>query len=199
MLLKNSGNALPLSPNANVYVAGRNADNIGNQAGGWTIQWQGASGDIIPGTTILEGIKEVAPQATVTYSIDASAPMTGADVGVVVVGETPYAEGFGDVGGPECGFCTPAQLERSHSPCSLVTRQLSTTCAMRSRPAWCWWYPAARRCSPTSSARWTHWLPPGCRAAKVPGSRMCSSADARSLGALDDLAAHGGTGADQHR
>ena len=63
--------------------------------GGWTIQWQGASGDIIPGTTILEGIKEVAPQATVTYSIDASAPMTGADVGVVVVGETPYAEGFG--------------------------------------------------------------------------------------------------------
>ena len=81
VLLKNSGNALPLSPNANIYVAGRNADNIGNQAGGWTIQWQGASGDIIPGTTILEGIKEVAPQATVTYSIDASAPMTGADVG----------------------------------------------------------------------------------------------------------------------
>ena len=111
VLLKNSGNALPLSPNANIYVAGRNADNIGNQAGGWTIQWQGASGDIIPGTTILEGIREVAPQATVNYSIDASAPMTGADVGVVVVGETPYAEGFGDVGGPECGFCTPAQLE----------------------------------------------------------------------------------------
>ena len=111
VLLKNSGEALPLSPNADIYVAGRNADNIGNQAGGWTIQWQGASGDIIPGTTILEGIREVAPQATVTYSIDASAPMTGADVGVVVVGETPYAEGYGDVGGPECGFCTPAQLE----------------------------------------------------------------------------------------
>ena len=111
VLLKNSSHALPLSPNANIYVAGRNADNIGNQAGGWTIQWQGASGDIIPGTTILEGIKEVAPQATVTYSIDASAPMTGADVGVVVVGETPYAEGYGDVGGPECGFCTPEQLE----------------------------------------------------------------------------------------
>jgi beta-glucosidase len=111
VLLKNSGNALPLSSTGNIYVAGRNADNIGNQAGGWTIQWQGASGDIIPGTTILEGIKEVAPQANVTYSIDASAPMTGADVGVVVVGETPYAEGFGDVGGPECGFCTPEQLE----------------------------------------------------------------------------------------
>ena len=111
VLLKNSGNALPLSPDANIYVAGRNADNIGNQAGGWTIQWQGASGDIIPGTTILEGIREVAPQATLTFSEDASAPMTGADVGVVVVGETPYAEGYGDIGGPECGFCTPEQLE----------------------------------------------------------------------------------------
>lgn len=111
VLLKNDGKVLPLPKDADIYVAGRNADNIGNQAGGWTIQWQGASGDIIPGTTILEGIKEVAPDADVTYSIDASAPMTGADVGIVVVGETPYAEGYGDIGGPECGFCTPEQLE----------------------------------------------------------------------------------------
>jgi beta-glucosidase len=111
VLLKNSGGLLPLAPRGRVYVAGRNADNIGNQAGGWTIQWQGVSGDIVPGTTILEGIREVAPQAQVTFSEDASAPMTGADVGIVVVGETPYSEGFGDIGGPECGFCSPAQLE----------------------------------------------------------------------------------------
>jgi beta-glucosidase len=111
VLLKNSGNLLPLRPDAKVYVAGRNADDIGNQTGGWTIAWQGASGDIVPGTTILEGIREVAPRAGVTYSADASAPTAGSDVGVVVVGETPYAEGYGDVGGPECGFCTPAQLE----------------------------------------------------------------------------------------
>ena len=116
VLLKNSGDALPLSAGANIYVAGRNADNIGNQAGGWTITWQGESGDIIPGTTILEGIREVAPQATVTYSADASAPMSGADVGVVVVGETPYAEGYGDIGGPECGWCSvPQQEEKSLS------------------------------------------------------------------------------------
>ena len=111
VLLKNEGDVLPLAPDGNIYVAGRNADNIGNQAGGWTIAWQGASGDIIPGTTILEGIREVAPRATVTFSADASAPTTGQDVGIVVVGETPYAEGFGDIEGPECGFCTPAQLE----------------------------------------------------------------------------------------
>jgi beta-glucosidase len=111
VLLKNSDGLLPLAPSGNVYVAGRNADNIGNQAGGWTIQWQGASGDIIPGTTILDGIREVAPGANVTFSEDASAPMDGADVGIVVVGETPYSEGYGDIGGPECGFCTPTQLE----------------------------------------------------------------------------------------
>lgn len=111
VLLKNSGDALPLSKDSHIYVAGRNADNIGNQAGGWTIQWQGVSGDIIPGTTILEGIREAAPQATVTFSEDASAPTAGADVGVVVVGETPYAEGYGDIGGPEWPFASPAQQE----------------------------------------------------------------------------------------
>jgi beta-glucosidase len=102
VLLKNSGGALPLRKNAKVYVAGRNADDMGNQAGGWTITWQGFSGNEgqQPGTTILEGIRQVAPGAQVTFSEDASAPTAGSDVGVVVVGETPYAEGFGDVGGP---------------------------------------------------------------------------------------------------
>jgi beta-glucosidase len=112
VLLKNSSNLLPLRPNAKVYVAGRNADNIGNQAGGWTIQWQGVSEeDLVPGTTILEGIREVAPEAAITYSADASAPISNAEVGVVVVGETPYAEGYGDIGGPECGWCSEPQHE----------------------------------------------------------------------------------------
>jgi beta-glucosidase len=100
VLLKNAGKVLPLSGRARVYVAGSNADDIGNQAGGWTVAWQGLSGDIIPGNTILEGIRQVAPDARVTFSEDASAPTAGNDVGIVVVGETPYAEGFGDVGGP---------------------------------------------------------------------------------------------------
>ncbi|MGO4419438.1 glycoside hydrolase family 3 C-terminal domain-containing protein, partial [Streptomyces sp. MCAF7] len=34
----------------------------------------------------------------ITYSKDASAPTDGYEAGVVVVGETPYAEGVGDVG-----------------------------------------------------------------------------------------------------
>jgi beta-glucosidase len=101
VLLKNRGRVLPLSGHERIYVAGSNADDIGNQAGGWTVAWQGLSGDIIPGNTILEGIRQVAPDAEVTFSEDASAPTAGNDVGIVVVGETPYAEGFGDVGGPQ--------------------------------------------------------------------------------------------------
>ncbi|MFH0173091.1 glycoside hydrolase family 3 protein [Streptomyces cacaoi] len=96
VLLKNAGGVLPLKKNQKVYVAGSNADDIGNQTGGWTITWQGASGDITQGTTILEGMKKAG--GDVTYSQDASASTDGYDVGVVVVGETPYAEGVGDVG-----------------------------------------------------------------------------------------------------
>ncbi|HEY0533915.1 MAG TPA: glycoside hydrolase family 3 protein [Actinoplanes sp.] len=109
VLLKNAGGLLPLSPGARLYVAGRNADDIGNQAGGWTLDWQGRSGASIPGTTILQGIRQADPR--VTYSPDASAPFTGSDVGVVVVGETPYAEGLGDVGAPSCSWCAPPQNE----------------------------------------------------------------------------------------
>ncbi|MET9789193.1 glycoside hydrolase family 3 N-terminal domain-containing protein [Streptomyces canus] len=96
VLLKNAGSVLPLRRSQKVYVAGSNADDIGNQSGGWTVTWQGASGDITPGTTILEAMR--GNSARLTYSKDASEPLTGYDVGVVVVGETPYAEGVGDVG-----------------------------------------------------------------------------------------------------
>jgi beta-glucosidase len=103
VLLKNSGNALPLSRHGDVYVAGSNADNIGNQAGGWTLTWQGGSTNQIPGTTILAGIRGQV-RGNVTFSQDASAPIDPHATGVVVVGETPYSEGFGDVGGPQWGF-----------------------------------------------------------------------------------------------
>jgi beta-glucosidase len=111
VLLKDDRGVLPLDPEGDIYVAGRNADNIGNQAGGWTTQWQGVSGDDLVGTTILEGIREVAPGANITYSADASAPTDGADVGIVVVGETPYSEGFGDIDGPEWQFGDPELRE----------------------------------------------------------------------------------------
>src|SRR4051794_2364874 len=103
VLLKNKDSALPFPQRSNVYVAGSNADSIGNQAGGWTLTWQGGSTNVIPGTTILDGIREDT-NGHVTYSADASAPVHRGDLGVVVVGETPYAEGFGDVGGPQWAY-----------------------------------------------------------------------------------------------
>jgi beta-glucosidase len=97
VLLKNENKTLPLSKNlSKIVVAGKNADDIGNQCGGWTISWQGSSGDITQGTTILQGIREIVSSNTqVVYSKDGTGA-SGADVGIAVVGETPYAEGAGD-------------------------------------------------------------------------------------------------------
>lgn len=97
VLLKNQNNFLPLSKSINhILVAGKNGLDIGNQCGGWTISWQGSSGDITTGTTVYQGIKNAVPSSTtVSYSFNGSSTQ-GADVAVVVVGETPYAEGNGD-------------------------------------------------------------------------------------------------------
>ncbi|SDE11565.1 glycoside hydrolase family 3 N-terminal domain-containing protein [Nocardioides lianchengensis] len=98
VLLRNTG-ALPLARTGKLYVAGSNADDLGNQMGGWSISWQGGSGKgMTTGTTILEGLQQSAPDLDVTYSKTAAEPTTGYDAGLVVVGETPYAEGQGDVG-----------------------------------------------------------------------------------------------------
>ena len=98
VLLKNANRALPLSRSARrIHVAGKNADDIGSQSGGWTIDWQGRPGDVTTGgTTVLAAIRRAAgPSTEVTYSPDASGA-AGADAVVVVIGETPYAEMKGD-------------------------------------------------------------------------------------------------------
>lgn len=98
VLLKNTANTLPLKKTGAIYLAGSNADDLGNQLGGWSISWQGSSGATTQGTTIAQGIAQVAPDAALTVSADASAPIPAGAAGVVVVGEKPYAEGIGDVG-----------------------------------------------------------------------------------------------------
>lgn len=98
VLLKNQGGVLPLRKStARIHVSGRNADDIGNQCGGWTIDWQGKSGEVTTGgTTILGALrKAVSAQTKVSTSPDGSGA-AGADVAVVVIGETPYAEMQGD-------------------------------------------------------------------------------------------------------
>ncbi len=98
VLLKNDRATLPISKKlARIHLAGKSADDIGNQCGGWTIRWQGQSGNVTPGgTTILQAVKVAVQGGTVvTYSSDGSGA-EGASVGIVVIGESPYAEGIGD-------------------------------------------------------------------------------------------------------
>ena len=98
VLLKNRFGVLPLPKTApKVFVAGKNADDIGNQSGGWTISWQGSSGNTTTGTTILQGIRAtVSPGTTVTYNRDGTGIDGSYKAAIAVVGETPYAEGAGD-------------------------------------------------------------------------------------------------------
>jgi len=97
VLLKNERNLLPLSKSLQrICVVGANADDLGHQCGGWTITWQGGTGDITPGTTILQAIRQtVSPATQVRYSLDGTGA-AGADVAIVVIGESSYAEGPGD-------------------------------------------------------------------------------------------------------
>lgn len=101
VLLKNKNFLLPLSKSVNkIIVAGSAADNLGRQVGGWTLEWQGIDGNInIPGTTILEAIKNTVSKNTEVEFSEKGNFFTKnnlADVGIAVVGEKPYAEGWGD-------------------------------------------------------------------------------------------------------
>ncbi|VAI36745.1 unnamed protein product [Triticum turgidum subsp. durum] len=105
VLLKNGKSAssplLPLPKKAGkILVAGSHADDLGLQCGGWTITWQGQTGNDNAGTTILSAIKStVDPSTEVVFSEnpDSAAVDSGKyDYAIVVVGEQPYAETFGD-------------------------------------------------------------------------------------------------------
>ncbi len=183
VLLKNRHRTLPLSKRDDVYVAGAKADSIGDQAGGWTITWQGNSTHQIPGETILDGIERLS-HGDVTYSKDASAPVGRRDHGVVVVGETPYAEGFGDVGGPRWGFDPgengvlrePKTMKLNDADRAAVDKVCAaakdcTVIVVSGRPL---------EIDPAQLRRSTRWWRRGCRAAKGPASPTRCSAASRT-------------------
>jgi len=98
VLLKNENKALPIDKTTKkIVVVGEHANNTGLQSGGWTIAWQGGNESYKGATTILEGIQNIA-EGTVIYDEFATGNHIDADVFIIVVGETPYAEFFGDVG-----------------------------------------------------------------------------------------------------
>ncbi|KAL7082053.1 hypothetical protein ACP275_14G076400 [Erythranthe tilingii] len=105
VLLKNGKDPkkpfLPLDRNAKtIFVAGRHADDLGYQCGGWTMTWEGKSGRITTGNTILDAIREVVGDETeVIYDENPSAgTITDKEYSfaIVVVGEGPYVEFGGD-------------------------------------------------------------------------------------------------------
>uniref|UniRef100_A0A6J1DBF1 Uncharacterized protein LOC111018940 n=1 Tax=Momordica charantia TaxID=3673 RepID=A0A6J1DBF1_MOMCH len=105
VLLKNGENPtkpfLPLDRKAKkILVAGSHADDLGFQCGGWTATWNGTTGRITVGTTILDAIKEaVGDQTEVIYEQYPSADtLNDKDISyaIVAVGESPYAEFAGD-------------------------------------------------------------------------------------------------------
>ncbi|CAO2044440.1 unnamed protein product [Urochloa humidicola] len=94
---------LPKKSHGSILVAGSHADDLGSQCGGWTITWQGLTGNnLTAGTTILDGIKSaVVPGTDVVYSENPDAGFIQQnkakfDYAIVVVGEPPYSEQFGD-------------------------------------------------------------------------------------------------------
>jgi beta-glucosidase len=126
VLLKNQGGVLPLAKaGGKLFVAGKSADDLGNQSGGWTLTWQGASGNTITGTSILQGIRSaVGSQSTVTYSRDGSGIDGTYRAAIAVVGETPYAEGQGDrtgsLGLDSTDLATLSRLRASGVPVIVV-------------------------------------------------------------------------------
>jgi beta-glucosidase len=98
VLLKNKNKVLPLSKETKkIVVVGEHANNSGLQSGGWTVNWQGTKENYKGATTILEGIKQQA-KGEVVYDSTATKNHFDADVAIIVLGETPYAEFFGDIG-----------------------------------------------------------------------------------------------------
>ena len=97
VLLKNKGDILPLNKDSGkITLVGEHADNIGYQSGGWTIHWQGGSGDITPGTTILDAFKSAVADSNSIHYSKYGENLLNPDVVVVAVGEKPYSEGVGD-------------------------------------------------------------------------------------------------------
>ena len=102
VLLKNQDRLLPLPSSSKVLVVGKSADSLQNQTGGWSLSWQGTgntNADFPNGTTILQGLRNALGASDVTFN-ETGEGVSPADYDAViaVIGETPYAEGSGDIG-----------------------------------------------------------------------------------------------------
>ena len=125
VLLQNDGELLPLPRTSRVLVLGSGADSLTRQAGGWTLDWQGAAGRPFPGTTVLQGIRAALGDPARVVVAQPGEPVApgAADVAVLVASEAPYAEWFGDsrdLALPAADLATLDALSRAKLPTVVV-------------------------------------------------------------------------------
>jgi beta-glucosidase len=112
VLLKNESTTLPIDKDTKkIVVVGEHANNSGLQSGGWSINWRGTQESYAGSTTILQGIEALAA-GKVMYDEHATGNHFDADVAIIVVGETPYTETFGDLW--DGGGCHKLTLREEH-------------------------------------------------------------------------------------
>ena len=189
VLLRNRSHTLPLRPSRPVYVAGSNADSMGNQAGGWTLQWQGDSSNQIPGHTILDGIESRA--SDVTYS--AGRVRAGAEAG--------GRRGRGRRDAVRRGRGRRRASPATRWSCRDADAQAIRRSAPRRPAASCWSSPAGPIIIPPTLLK-QHRLPGGVVAARLRGRGSLRRPLRRAAvhrQAAGDLAQDARTGADQHR
>ena len=106
VLLKNNGSVMPMNPSKNYLIIGDMSKHIENQMGGWTITWQGKTWEGVeltnadfPNTkSLYQSIYDYVTKfgGNVEFSSDGTYK-TKPDHIIMVYGETPYAEGEGDI------------------------------------------------------------------------------------------------------
>ncbi|KAG6590962.1 Lysosomal beta glucosidase [Phytophthora cinnamomi] len=116
VLLKNENNTLPLPKSASVFLTGHSADNVGYQCGGWSVVWQGYSGNVMfkNGISVRQGLENVVGNDSFTYfnGLQADGSISDADLAqtvklashhrytIAAIGESTYAEKNGDIDDP---------------------------------------------------------------------------------------------------
>jgi len=116
VLLKNNASTLPIRANARVLVVGDAADDIGQASGGWTISWQGTgntNADFPGATSIWAGLRDAIAAGGGRAALSPDGTFTDRpDVAIVVFGETPYAETYGDLDTLDFAPTEPVEILR---------------------------------------------------------------------------------------
>ncbi len=101
VLLKNERNLLPLIRPGKLVVVGKNADSGMALCGGWTYSWQGNDETLYPDSikTVVQALEEEYDNTRIVLTDQRSLNWHArtADAIVVVTGESPYAEGWGNI------------------------------------------------------------------------------------------------------